>query len=150
MIEGARWRKWVFFYVPMALFLLFLLFPFYWMVITSVRPDGELYRPWNSINYNPFWTWKPTWDHVRYLFEETLFASWLWNTTFIALMSTAISLVCGVFAGYALSRLTFPFAGSLGTGSLAAPYNASRDLKDVENYSTAFKFTTAGPCADRR
>jgi len=66
MIEGARWRKWVFFYVPMALFLLFLLFPFYWMVITSVRPDGELYRPWNSINYNPFWTWKPTWVHVRY------------------------------------------------------------------------------------
>ena len=115
MIEGARWRKWVFFYVPMALFLVFLLFPFYWMVITSVRPDGELYRPWNAINYNPFWTWKPTWVHVRYLFEETLFASWLWNTTFIALVSTAISLVCGVFAGYALSRLTFPFAGSLGT-----------------------------------
>ncbi|XUJ37190.1 hypothetical protein ACQ5SK_24165 [Bradyrhizobium japonicum] len=65
------------------------------------------YRPWNSSNYNPFWTWKPTWDHVRYLFEETLFASWLWNTTFIALASTAISLVCGVFAGYALSRLNF-------------------------------------------
>src|SRR5215207_3446356 len=64
MIEGAIWRKWVFFYVPMGLFLLFLLFPFYWMVITSVRPDGELYRPWNSINYNPFWTWKPTWDHI--------------------------------------------------------------------------------------
>jgi len=35
---------------------------------------------------------------------------------FIALVSTAISLVCGVFAGYALSRLNFPFAGSLGTG----------------------------------
>ena len=116
MIEGALWRKWVFFYAPMALFLLFLLFPFYWMVITSMRPDGELYRPWNSINYNPFWTWKPTLVHVRYLFEETLFATWLWNTTFIALASTAISLVCGVFAGYALSRLNFPFAGSLGTG----------------------------------
>jgi multiple sugar transport system permease protein len=34
----------------------------------------------------------------------------------IALVSTAISLVCGVLAGYALSRLNFPFAGSLGTG----------------------------------
>ena len=79
MIEGARWRKWVFFNAPMALFLLFLLFPFYWMVITSIRPDGELYRPWNSINYNPFWTWNPTWDHVRYLLEETLFATWLWK-----------------------------------------------------------------------
>ena len=40
MIEGALWRKWVFFYAPMALFLLFLLFPFYWMVITSVRPGS--------------------------------------------------------------------------------------------------------------
>jgi len=87
--------------------------------------DGDHFRcgrtanstgPGMRFNYNPFWTWKPTWDHVKYLFEETLFASWLWNTTFIALASTAISLVCGVFAGYALSRLNFPFAGSLGTG----------------------------------
>ena len=116
MIEGAKWRTWVFFYLPMAFFLLFLLFPFYWMIITSFRPDGELYRPWNSVNYNPFWTRKPTLEHVRYLFEETLFSAWLWNTMFIALVSTAISLVCGVFAGYALSRLNFPFAGSLGTG----------------------------------
>src|SRR5919206_408158 len=48
MIEGARWRRWCFFYLPMAFFLIFLLFPFYWMIITSFRPDGELYRPWNS------------------------------------------------------------------------------------------------------
>ena len=116
MIEGARWRRWVFFYVPMTLFLVFLLFPFYWMVITTVRPDGELYRPWNAPNYAPFWTWNPTFDHIRLLFEETLFATWLWNTMLIAFVSTMISLVCGIFAGYALSRLTFPFAGSLGTG----------------------------------
>jgi multiple sugar transport system permease protein len=106
----------VFFYVPMAFFLLFLLFPFYWMVITAIRPDGELYRPWNSINYNPFWTTKPTWEHFRHLLEETLFATWMWNTMFIAIVSTVISLICGVFAGYALARLNFPFAGSLGTG----------------------------------
>jgi multiple sugar transport system permease protein len=116
MIEGAKWRTWVYFRIPLFLFLLFLLFPFYWMVITSFRPDGELYRPWNAMNYNPFFTLKPTLDHVRYLFEETLFATWLWNTMIIAAASTAISLFCGVLAGYALSRLNFPFAGSLGTG----------------------------------
>jgi multiple sugar transport system permease protein len=116
MIEGAKWRRWVYFYIPMALFLVFLLFPFYWMVITTVRPDGELYRPWNAPNYAPFWTWNPTFDHIKLLFEETLFATWLWNTMLIAFVSTMISLVCGIFAGYALSRLTFPFAGSLGTG----------------------------------
>lgn len=116
MIEGAIWKRWLNFYIPMGGFLIFLLFPFYWMMITTVRPDGELYRPWNSPLYQPFWTSSPTFEHIRYLFTETLFATWLWNTMLIAAASTAISLVCGVFAGYALSRLKFPFAGSLGTG----------------------------------
>jgi multiple sugar transport system permease protein len=116
MIEGARWRKWTGFYIPLGAFVVVLLFPFYWMAITTVRPDGELYRPWNAKNYNPFWTNYPTLEHILLLFEETLFATWMWNTMFIALVSTGISLVCGVFAGYALSRLTFRFAGTLGTG----------------------------------
>ena len=116
MIEGARWKRWVFFYSPMWIFIIVLLFPFYWMIITSVRPDGELYRPWNATNYNPFWTWKPTLEHIQLLLEETQFLTWLWNTMVISLASTAISLVCGVFAGYALSRLKFRFAGALGTG----------------------------------
>ena len=116
MIEGSPWRRWVFFRIPIALFLIFLLFPFYWMVITTFRPDGELYRPWRAANYTPFWTWNPTLDHVKYLFNETVFTTWLWNTMVIASASTVISLICGVFAGYALSRLKFPFAGSLGTG----------------------------------
>ena len=100
----------------LTLFVFILLFPFYWMAITAFRPDGELYRPWNAANYQPFWTRNPTLDHIRYLFEETLFANWLFNTMLIALCSTAISLTCGVLAGYALARLNFPFAGSLGTG----------------------------------
>lgn len=116
MIEGARWRRWVYFYMPLTLFVVWLLFPFYWMMITTVRPDSELYRPWNAANYAPFWTSDPTTEHIVQLFAETLFATWLWNTMLIALVSTAISLTCGVFAGYALSRLQFPFAGSLGTG----------------------------------
>ena len=116
MIEGARWRRWVFFNLPLIGFVIFLLFPFYWMIVTTVRPDSELYRPWNAPNYTPFWTLQPTLEHIEYLFTETLFATWMWNTMLIALVSTAISLVSGVFAGYALSRLKFPFAGSLGTG----------------------------------
>ena len=116
MIEGALWRRWVSFYIPITAFVVFLLFPFYWMIITSVRPDGELYRPWNAKNYNPFWTWHPTWDHIKMLLEETEFLTWLWNTMVIAFAATAISLVCGVFAGYALSRLKFRGASMMGTG----------------------------------
>ncbi len=116
MIEGAKWRKWVFFYIPLGVFVFSLLFPFYWMIITTVRPDGELYRPWNAPNYQPFWTSKPTMEHILYLLEETFFGSWMMNTMLVALVSTAISLFCGLLAAYALSRLKFRFAGLLGTG----------------------------------
>ena len=116
MIEGASWRRWVFFYVPVTAFVVALLFPFYWMVITTLRPDKELYRPWNAPNYAPFWTNNPTLEHIRALLTETLFSTWMLNTMLISIAATAISLFCGLLAGYALSRLKFPFAGSIGTG----------------------------------
>jgi multiple sugar transport system permease protein len=116
MIEGARWRRWVFFYFPLCAFIFTLLFPFYWMMVTTVRPDNELYRPWNAVNYAPFWTTHPTLDHIKYLFDETLFSTWMLNTLLISIAATAISLFCGLLAGYALSRLKFRFAGLLGTG----------------------------------
>ena len=115
MIEGARWKKWLWFYLPLSAFILALLFPFYWMVVTTVRPDGELYRPWNHPLYSPFWTSAPTLDHVKNLIYETLFNTWMWNTMLIALVATLISLLCGVIAGYALARLRFRYAGLLGT-----------------------------------
>src|SRR5271166_5009655 len=115
MVEGALWRRWVFFYTPLTAFVVALLFPFYWMIVTTLRPDSELYRPWNAPNYNPFWTTHPTLEHVRDLLSETLFSTWMLNTMIISIAATAISLFCGLLAGYALSRLKFPFAGSLGT-----------------------------------
>ena len=45
MVEGSRIRRLFTFNLPLGGFVLFLLFPFYWMVITTIRPDGELYRP---------------------------------------------------------------------------------------------------------
>jgi multiple sugar transport system permease protein len=115
VIEGARWKKWLWFYLPLGAFIVGLLFPFYWMIVTTVRPDGELYRPWNHPLYSPFWTSHPTLEHVKSLLQETLFNTWMLNTMFIALVATLISLVCGVIAGYALARLTFRWAGLLGT-----------------------------------
>ena len=115
MIEGARWKRLTLFTLPLLGFIFGLLFPFYWMLVTTFRPDGELYRPWNRPNYSPFWTAHPTLEHIRYLFDETLFGTWLWNTMFVAIASTLISLFCGLLAGYALARLRFRLAGSLGT-----------------------------------
>jgi multiple sugar transport system permease protein len=115
MIEGAKWKKWLWFYLPMALFILALLFPFYWMMVTTLKPDGELYRPWNHPLYSPFWTSAPTLDHVKSLLQDTLFGTWMWNTMLIATVATLISLFCGVIGGYALARLRFGWAGLLGT-----------------------------------
>ena len=114
MIE-SRWRKWVFFYIPLMLFVVGLLFPFYWMLITAVRPDSELYRSWRAINNEPFWTLHPTLAHIQDLLAKTVFPRWVWNTFFIAMLSTLISLFCGLLAAYALARLHFPMAGTLGT-----------------------------------
>jgi multiple sugar transport system permease protein len=115
VIEGARWKKWLWFYLPMGLFILALLFPFYWMLVTTLKPDGELYRPWNHPQYSPFWTSAPTLDHVKNLLQDTLFGTWMWNTMLIATVATLISLFCGVIGGYALARLRFGWAGLLGT-----------------------------------
>ncbi|HEX7436665.1 MAG TPA: hypothetical protein VF308_08160, partial [Caldimonas sp.] len=49
-------RKFVTIYLPLIVFLIVLLFPFYWMGITSVKPDNELL----SRTGNPFWVIAPT------------------------------------------------------------------------------------------
>ena len=115
MVIERKWRKWVLFYLPMAVFILFTLFPFYWMAVTAVRPDGELYRTWRQASATPFWTLEPTLEHFRGLLQTTAFPKWLWNTMLIAIVSTIISLICGMFAGYALARLKFRGSEFLGT-----------------------------------
>jgi len=115
MVIERKWKKWIFFYIPMTVFILFTLFPFYWMAVTAVRPDPELYRTWRQANATPFWTLEPTLEHFRGLMQTTAFPHWLWNTMLIALVSTLISLVCGMFAGYALARLKFRGSEFLGT-----------------------------------
>jgi multiple sugar transport system permease protein len=85
------------------------------MGVTAFRPDRELYVAWNQPNFNPFFTLRPTLEHFVFLFQETLFIRWLLNTLFISLLSTAISLFCGLLAGYAIARLRFPLAGPIGT-----------------------------------
>jgi multiple sugar transport system permease protein len=116
MAIERRWKRWVYFYIPLTIFIVGTLFPFYWMFITSIRPDEELYRSWRSANNTPLWTLSPTLEHVKSLVTQTYFPRWLLNTFLIAVTSTGISLFCGLLAGYALARLNFPMVGLLGTG----------------------------------
>jgi multiple sugar transport system permease protein len=86
------------------MFVFAMLFPFVWMLITSLKPDPELYNP----RISPFIVREPTLEHWKTLFGTTLFLQWAINTLWVAIASTAVSLFAGVLAGYALSRLVFP------------------------------------------
>jgi multiple sugar transport system permease protein len=100
------------FWVPLITFVVVTLFPFYWMLVASLKPNNELY----NLRVFPFWVFNPTLDHYRYLFDKTLYATWLMNTLLVATASTVISLTFGILAGYALARLRFLGAGVLGVG----------------------------------
>jgi hypothetical protein len=104
-------RRLVTLYLPLAVFLFVLLFPFYWMTTTTFKPDDELY---DYARFNPFWVHHPTLAHIEKLFFETSYPSWLINTLIISVASTAISLFCSVCAAYAIERLRFSGARYVG------------------------------------
>jgi multiple sugar transport system permease protein len=96
-------RRAVFLYLPLAIFVFVLLFPFYWMVVTSIKPDNELL----SRSGNPFWVIGPTLAHFEKLVFQTEYPAWLWNTVLVSVVSTFVSLLCSVLAAYAIERLRF-------------------------------------------
>ena len=96
-------RKFVTIYLPLVVFLIVLLFPFYWMAITSVKPDNELL----SRTGNPFWVIAPTLAHFKKLLFATAYPEWMWNTVLVSVVATFVSLACSVFAAYAIERLRF-------------------------------------------
>ncbi|HKJ00608.1 MAG TPA: carbohydrate ABC transporter permease [bacterium] len=109
-VGETYFKRLLVFYIPLFMFLVVVLFPFYWMAIASVKPDLELY----SVRLSPFIVRHPTIHHWVYLFTETLFARWAVNTFVIATASTAVSLFCGVLAGYSLSRLRYRGSTTIG------------------------------------
>jgi multiple sugar transport system permease protein len=95
----------------LAVFSILLAFPFYWMLITSFKRNPDLY----NLKNNPFiFNQKPTLEHLRLLFTETLFLRWIGNTLFAGIFVVAITLLLAVPAAYALTRLTGRWGGRVG------------------------------------
>ncbi|HEX7967088.1 MAG TPA: carbohydrate ABC transporter permease [Stellaceae bacterium] len=97
-------RRLVTVYMPLAIILFVLLFPFYWMATTTFKPDAELY---NYEKFNPFWVTHPTLEHIKKLLFETSYPDWMLNTVIISVSSTFLSLFCAVCAAYAIERLRY-------------------------------------------
>ncbi|MFC0386181.1 carbohydrate ABC transporter permease [Muricoccus vinaceus] len=91
-------------YLPLALFVFVLLFPFYWMTITTFKPNAELY---DYKNFNPFWVVHPTLANINKLLFETAYPRWLMTTMLVAVCSTVLSIFASVLAAYAIQRLRF-------------------------------------------
>ena len=100
-------------YFGLLPFLLFALFPFYWMILCSIKSNVELYNP----RMNPFLiNLNPTAEHYVYLFQKTNFPLWFFNTFLVCTIATVFSVTVSILAGYALARLKFRGASVLGIG----------------------------------
>jgi multiple sugar transport system permease protein len=95
--------RWLGLYLPLTFFLLFLLFPFYWMLIVSLKPNTELL----DTDVNPFILASVTLDHYTYLFTDTEFMRYTWNSMVVTVGSTVLSLTTSILIGYALGRFQF-------------------------------------------
>ena len=114
--ENSRWQRLLYFYLPLAIFVVLLLFPFYWMVIVSLKPDQDLLNQ----NKNPFILLNPTLKHYRYLFQETEFVRWMQNSLIVTIGSTTLALACSLLIGYALGRFRFRGGNVMGAAIFIA------------------------------
>ena len=105
-------------YLSVLPFVLFSLFPFYWMVVTSFKQNSEMY----DLRAIPFWVRQiPTLGHYVVLFSRTQFLTWMGNNVVVAVISTAAAVTISVLAAYALARLRFRGSDALG-GTIFAVY----------------------------
>ncbi|HTO47623.1 MAG TPA: carbohydrate ABC transporter permease [Burkholderiales bacterium] len=101
------------FVAALAGLLVFAAFPFYWMIITAFKRDGDLY----NLESNPFWfNQSPTLDHITLLFTQTSFVRWIENSLVIGVAVVLITLLTAVPAGYSLARMGGTKAENLGIG----------------------------------
>ena len=108
-----RFRNSVAFWIALSMFLLFAVFPVYWMIVTTFKQVNDLY----NLSNNPLlFHLAPSLDQVRYLFERTNFVVWVENTLEVGLAVVAITLLVCIPAAYALARTRFPGSGALSIG----------------------------------
>ena len=77
-------------YLPLFVIMVVLIFPFYWMALTAIKPDEQLI---DMETYNPFFVVGPTLKHIKKLLFDSAYPLWLWNTMYVSVAATFLSLV---------------------------------------------------------
>lgn len=85
----------------LAFFVVWTFLPIVWTVETALKPNSEIYRQASLIPKTI------TLTHFQGIIQETRFGTYFRNSMMVALLTTALSLVIGVLAAYALTRLSF-------------------------------------------
>lgn len=110
--QNRRWAL-ILAYVFLVIFIIFFLFPPYYMLVTSFKTNQEISSikgiPW-IINQ------KPTLYHYKNLLAETQFLTFFKNTVIVTIFTVAISMTISILAAYSLARMRFFGSGVLATG----------------------------------
>lgn len=114
MIAGAKkagLRLWV--YGTAALLTTICGFPLAWLMLTSIKPDREIFAAVPT-----FWTNLPSLDAYARLFEETNYLTYFFNSIVVAGSATLLTIVVATLAGYAITRYRFPGRETIAGGML--------------------------------
>jgi multiple sugar transport system permease protein len=122
-------------YLVVGPFAIVLAFPFYWMLVTSFKTNGDLYTldnvpftyhpsqaalgenlPFRQHHWLPFGFENATTSHISFVFSDTNYLRWLANTALIGGLVVVITLLLAVPAGYSLARLAGRWGQSVGVG----------------------------------
>ncbi|MFD5389911.1 carbohydrate ABC transporter permease [Streptomyces sp. NPDC127074] len=89
-----RWQI----YLPLCLYLLFTLVPFYWMLLFALRPAGS----------NALVPWPITGEHFQKVWNERSFGIFFQNSMIVGVASLVMTTAVALAGGYALARFDFP------------------------------------------
>jgi multiple sugar transport system permease protein len=89
----------------LAGYLLLVLFPIYWIVVSSIK------IPVDTLAIPPIWFFSPTLDAYRNVFALNYYFRYFINSAIVSVGTVAIALSFGALAGYALDRMPFRFSG---------------------------------------
>lgn len=107
MERSSQIRSWIgsaVIYFFLSVWAILVLFPFYWMVLTSVKGYGA----YNSEAVPAFFTLSPTLANYAEAFTAVPLARYFWNTLIFTVLTTALMLIVVVLAAFAFARLRFP------------------------------------------
>lgn len=121
----------IFKYVFLVVWALIVLFPFYWMILTSFKSYGT----YNGEYIPKFYVLNPTFENYINAFTSVPLSKYLLNTVIFTLGTTSIMIIVTVLAAFAFARLEFKGKGLLFTGLLSLMM-IPNELVIITNYVT--------------